>query len=117
MPKPFGDRHHSGFSEQSEQVLRPLHSWLRLSGDTALVPLSPLISKPRLGRFYPLPSCVGRRSCRLLPHCRDEGRPMSETTRVLSALEQGDPHAAEQLLPPPSFHGSARERDSVKRTP
>jgi RNA polymerase sigma factor (TIGR02999 family) len=25
--------------------------------------------------------------------------PMSEVTRILSALEQGDPHAAEQLLP------------------
>src|SRR5439155_28642 len=25
--------------------------------------------------------------------------PMSEVTRVLSAIEQGDPHAAEQLLP------------------
>ena len=24
---------------------------------------------------------------------------MSEVTRVLSAIEQGDPHAAEQLLP------------------
>jgi hypothetical protein len=24
---------------------------------------------------------------------------MSETTRILSAIEQGDPHAAEQLLP------------------
>jgi RNA polymerase sigma factor (TIGR02999 family) len=27
------------------------------------------------------------------------GAPMSEVTRILSALEQGDPHAAEQLLP------------------
>jgi hypothetical protein len=26
-------------------------------------------------------------------------RPMSEVTRVLSAIEGGDPHAAEQLLP------------------
>jgi RNA polymerase sigma factor (TIGR02999 family) len=26
-------------------------------------------------------------------------RPMNEVTRILSALEQGDPHAAEQLLP------------------
>jgi hypothetical protein len=25
--------------------------------------------------------------------------PMNEVTRVLSAIEQGDPHAAEQLLP------------------
>jgi DNA-binding GntR family transcriptional regulator len=25
--------------------------------------------------------------------------PMSEVTRILSAFEQGDPHAAEQLLP------------------
>jgi hypothetical protein len=25
--------------------------------------------------------------------------PMSEVTRVLSAIEQGDPHAADQLLP------------------
>jgi hypothetical protein len=25
--------------------------------------------------------------------------PMSEVTRILSALEQGDPHAAEELLP------------------
>jgi DNA-binding GntR family transcriptional regulator len=24
---------------------------------------------------------------------------MSEVTRILSAIEQGDPHAAEQLLP------------------
>src|SRR6516162_8819928 len=28
-----------------------------------------------------------------------EGTPMSEVTRILSAIEQGDPHAAEQLLP------------------
>src|SRR5216683_1159774 len=27
------------------------------------------------------------------------GPPMNEVTRVLSAVEQGDPHAAEQLLP------------------
>ena len=27
------------------------------------------------------------------------GSPMSEVTRILSAIEQGDPHAAEQLLP------------------
>ncbi len=27
------------------------------------------------------------------------GPPMSEVTRVLSAIEEGDPHAAEQLLP------------------
>src|SRR5215468_11047825 len=27
------------------------------------------------------------------------GDPMSEVTRILSAIEQGDPHAAEQLLP------------------
>ena len=26
-------------------------------------------------------------------------KPMSEVTRILSAVEQGDPHAAEQLLP------------------
>jgi hypothetical protein len=25
--------------------------------------------------------------------------PMSDVTRILSAIEQGDPHAAEQLLP------------------
>ena len=25
--------------------------------------------------------------------------PMSEVTRILSAIEQGDPHAAEELLP------------------
>jgi len=25
---------------------------------------------------------------------------MSEVTRILSAIDQGDPHAAEQLLPP-----------------
>src|SRR5262249_46377865 len=27
------------------------------------------------------------------------GSPMSDLTRILSAIEQGDPHAAEQLLP------------------
>jgi len=27
------------------------------------------------------------------------GPPMSEVTRILSAIEQGEPHAAEQLLP------------------
>jgi hypothetical protein len=25
--------------------------------------------------------------------------PMNDVTRILSAIEQGDPHAAEQLLP------------------
>ncbi len=33
---------------------------------------------------------------------------MNEVTRILSAIEQGDPHAAEQLLPSPT------ERKSVK---
>jgi RNA polymerase sigma factor (TIGR02999 family) len=28
-----------------------------------------------------------------------EGKPMSEVSRILSAIEQGDPHAAERLLP------------------
>src|SRR4051794_41623110 len=37
-------------------------------------------------------------------HCRHTQfdaprRPMSEVTHILSAIEQGDPHAAEQLLP------------------
>src|SRR5437762_13444231 len=27
------------------------------------------------------------------------GSPMSDVTRILSAVEQGDPHAAEELLP------------------
>ena len=27
------------------------------------------------------------------------GFPVSEATRILSAIDQGDPHAAEQLLP------------------
>jgi RNA polymerase sigma factor (TIGR02999 family) len=31
--------------------------------------------------------------------CSFSGAPMSEVTRVLAAIEQGDPHAAEQLLP------------------
>ena len=26
-------------------------------------------------------------------------QPMSEVTRILSAIQEGDPHAAEQLLP------------------
>jgi hypothetical protein len=30
---------------------------------------------------------------------------MSEVTRILSAIEQGDPHAAPQLLPPRRFSG------------
>src|SRR5262250_323321 len=30
------------------------------------------------------------------PTCRP---PMSDVTRILSAIDQGDPHAAEQLLP------------------
>src|SRR5437868_4523254 len=54
-----------------------------------------------------------RSSCRALPgnpHCGrlqcgqhrgqpEKAQPMSEVTRILSAIEQGDPHAAEQLLP------------------
>jgi RNA polymerase sigma factor (TIGR02999 family) len=35
----------------------------------------------------------------LLTFSRCPVPPMSEVTRVLSAIEQGDPHAAEQLLP------------------
>src|SRR6516225_11672999 len=31
--------------------------------------------------------------------CRLSVPPVSEVTRILSAIEQGDPHAAEQLLP------------------
>jgi RNA polymerase sigma factor (TIGR02999 family) len=30
---------------------------------------------------------------------RERGSPVSDVTQVLSAIEQGDPHAAEQLLP------------------
>jgi DNA-binding GntR family transcriptional regulator len=30
---------------------------------------------------------------------RNEGRPMHEVTCILAAIEQGDPQAAEQLLP------------------
>src|SRR6202158_1730864 len=42
--------------------------------------------------------------CGALPCCKrkrqaQEVQPMSEVTRILSAIEQGDPHAAEQLLP------------------
>src|SRR5262245_15529425 len=33
------------------------------------------------------------------PQGWEGGPPMSEVTRILSAIEQGDPHAAEQLLP------------------
>src|SRR5262249_58477827 len=33
------------------------------------------------------------------PHHPGPEPPMSDVTRILSALEQGDPHAAEQLLP------------------
>src|SRR5258708_36620270 len=36
---------------------------------------------------------------RLLPRLILQVRPMSEVTRILSAIHQGDPHAAGQLLP------------------
>src|SRR5690349_18460942 len=44
------------------------------------------------------------RCIRWLPHCWHSVAAlylgvMSEVTRILSAIEQGDPHAAEQLLP------------------
>ena len=35
----------------------------------------------------------------LLPHSCDRLRPMSEVTHILSAIERGEPQAAEQLLP------------------
>jgi RNA polymerase sigma factor (TIGR02999 family) len=39
-------------------------------------------------------------------------QPMSEVTRILSAIEQGDPHAAEQLLP--LVYGELRKLAAVK---
>src|SRR5437879_6724316 len=45
----------------------------------------------RLRRCDPLQELIGN-SCPSVP-------PMSEVTRILSAIEQGDPRAAEQLLP------------------
>src|SRR5258708_17882761 len=39
-----------------------------------------------------------RRYTRRLP-TQKEPNPMSDVTHILSAIEQGDPHAAEQLLP------------------
>src|SRR5207245_4951933 len=46
-------------------------------------------------------SCGRRRRGRLdsEPPWLNRAPPMSEVTRILSAIEQGDPHAAEQLLP------------------
>src|SRR5213080_1497833 len=41
-----------------------------------------------------------RSKARTAPGCSSFGvMPMSEVTRILSAIEQGDPHAAEELLP------------------
>ncbi len=40
-----------------------------------------------------------QRSLFLSPNSSCLGEPMSEVTRILSAIEQGDPSAAEQLLP------------------
>jgi hypothetical protein len=44
--------------------------------------------KPRLDHLHPRGGEEGLSSI-----------PMSEVTRILSAIEQGDPHASEQLLP------------------
>jgi DNA-binding GntR family transcriptional regulator len=41
---------------------------------------------------------------------------MSEVTRILSAIEQGDPHAAAQLLPDHTQVVAARSHDSARRS-
>src|SRR5258708_25932725 len=50
----------------------------------------------------PAPGIAGNRHRRRCPgrgRFRAEGMTMNEVTRILSAIEQGDPHAAEKLLP------------------
>src|SRR5205809_3325750 len=42
---------------------------------------------------------LGRLPCCQRKRQAQEVQPMSEVTRILSAIEQGDPHAAAQLLP------------------
>src|SRR6266550_2122569 len=54
-----------------------------------------LVSNPRAGEQYPVASPNGRTENPLRP----PAPPMSDVTRILSAIEQGDPQAAEQLLP------------------
>jgi RNA polymerase sigma factor (TIGR02999 family) len=56
------------------------------------------INKPADRRTGNRGHIVSPRSLRRLPPADIFGR-MSEVTRILSAIEQGDPHAAKQLLP------------------
>src|SRR5262245_33691858 len=48
--------------------------------------------KPKQASFQPPPSETSRSARGRLPK-------MTDVTRILSAIEQGDPHAAAQLLP------------------
>jgi len=52
-------------------------------------------------RQTPFPRGLAVYYFRVVPHLGFEPPvpPMSKVTRILSAIEQGDPHAAEQLLP------------------
>src|SRR5205809_6289704 len=52
-----------------------------------------------LGRNDPGNRLVGRLPCCKRQRQAQEVQPMSEVTRILSAIEQGDSHAAAQLLP------------------
>src|SRR5213076_1527437 len=51
------------------------------------------------GRLHPGTRLRGRLECGQRKRRSERVPPMNEVTRILSAIEQGDPHAAELLLP------------------
>ena len=57
---------------------------------------APRVAEPRATCWQPISSSVMIGAS--VPSL-SERRPMTEVTRTLSAIEQGEPHAAEQLLP------------------
>src|SRR5437588_5587791 len=86
------------FAQQLAQKLWPLQRIVYArSLDRNRVPVPPSMNPS------PPPARSGRRGRRLYSDKPEvvppQGPPMTEVTRVLSAIEQGEPHAAEQLLP------------------
>jgi RNA polymerase sigma factor (TIGR02999 family) len=82
--------------------MKPLLGTPPLHGPRTFVPLrvaSRCLSQRWIGEAARWKRPQGPVKLLEIPGPFSKGEPMSEVTRILSAVEQGEPHAAEQLLP------------------